>query len=93
MLLMLRRGKIQRTPPEQHGFSGVMWVPSRKFDVRGNAQLTANVHMQEVKQPDDIRNKPNGVMTPPGMETLKNPRLASHRPGEQVMVNLHRLTS
>lgn len=68
--------------------------------MHGNTQLTANVHMQDVKQTDDIINKPNGVMTPSGMATLRRnaeePSLGliqTSNKGEQVLVHLHRLTS
>lgn len=92
MLLMLQRGKIQRTPPEKHGFSDVMRVPSIKFRCAWKHAAHANVHMQDVKQTGDIRDKRNGVMTPAGMETLRHnteePSLGLNQ-GEQVLVNLN----
>lgn len=91
VLLMLQRGKIQRTPPEKHGFSDVMRVPSIKFRCAWKHAAHANVHMQDVKQTGDIRDKRNGVMTPSGMETLRHnteePSLGLNQ-GEQVLVNL-----
>lgn len=54
-LLMLQRGKIQRTPPEKHGFSDVLSVRSIKVGCAWKQAANANVHTQTVKLTDGIR--------------------------------------
>lgn len=55
LLLMLQRGKIQRTPPEKHGFSDVLRVRSIKVACAWKRAAHANVHTQTVKLTGDIR--------------------------------------